>query len=319
MPESEWRRRATPSDSSANFLAVEDERAYGLVAVFLDDENPAVANLVAMWVDPGHRGQGIGGSLVDAVLAWCRDRRVPEVRLWVVESNAAAEQLYRTRGFLPTGLRQPLPSDPSLMELEMSVVPAGDGTVFQTERLIFRRLTMDDLDDLARLYADPEVRRYFPEGTQTRAETAEELEWIIDVYYGRYGYGLWATIDRETGAFIGRCGLLPWKITQGEDGGPGLDGPDEFPDADTRVEVEVAYLLAKEVWGKGLGTEAARAIADHAFDRMGLTRLICLFEPENVASRTVAERVGFTYEGEVELDGELLPLHSLSASARPAH
>ncbi|MGZ8578443.1 MAG: GNAT family N-acetyltransferase, partial [Actinomycetota bacterium] len=84
--------------------------------------------------------------------------------------------------------------------------------VLETERLILRLLTPGDLDALAALYADPEVRRYFPEGTLTRDETQEELAWIIDVYYARFGYGLWATVLKRSGAFIGRCGLLPWAI-----------------------------------------------------------------------------------------------------------
>ena len=91
--------------------------------------------------------------------------------------------------------------------------------VLSTERLLLRPLRMDDLDALAEIYADPQVRRFFPEGTLTRQETREELEWIIDVYYGRYGYGLWATVLKETGAFIGRCGLLPWKVTRWRGGG----------------------------------------------------------------------------------------------------
>lgn len=172
---------------------------------------------------------------------------------------------------------------------------------------------MDDLDVLATIYADPEVRRYFPDGTLTREETREELEWIIEVYYGRYGYGLWATIDKETGALIGRCGLLPWKIVPGREGQPGLDGPDEYPDETTEVDVEVAYLLSKDVWRRGLGTEAARAIVDYAFGDLRLTRLICLFEPENTASRKVAENAGFTYEKDVELDGDTWPVHSISS------
>ena len=191
--------------------------------------------------------------------------------------------------------------------------------VLETDRLILRHLVPGDLDALADIYADPDVRRFFPEGTLTYEETREELEWIIDVYYGRYGYGLWATVLKETGAFIGRCGLLPWKVVPGVDGGPGLDGPDEFPDETTVVEVELAYLLAKDQWGRGLGTEAARAIVDYAFERLHLTRLICLFEPENDASRRVAEKVGFTYERDVELDGELLPVSSISASAWRTH
>ena len=155
----------------------------------------------------------------------------------------------------------------------MSTTPGA--IVLETERLLLRLLTVDDLDALAALYADPEVRRYFPDGTRTYEQTREELDWIIEVYYGRYGYGLWATVLRETGAFIGRCGLLPWEI-------------------DGRTEVEVAYLLDPRHWGRGLATEAARAIADHAFATLPVERLICMVDPENTASRNVAVKVGMT-------------------------
>ncbi len=157
----------------------------------------------------------------------------------------------------------------------MTTEPAGPAVVLETERLVLRHLTMDDLDDLAALYRDPEVRRYFPDGVQTYEQTRAELRWVIDVYYARYGYGLWATILKETGAFIGRCGLLPWEI-----GG--------------RTEVEVAYLLDPAHWGRGLATEAARAIADHAFATLPVDRLICLIDPGNEASRRVATRIGMT-------------------------
>jgi ribosomal-protein-alanine N-acetyltransferase len=190
--------------------------------------------------------------------------------------------------------------------------------VLETERLILRRLTLDDLGPLAKIYADLQVRRYFPEGTLTYEETKEELEWIIDVYYGRFGYGLWATIHKETGEFIGRCGLLPWKVLEGKDGGVALTSAGDGTDRPASIEVEVAYLLAKEYWGRGLGTEAAQAIVDYAFGQLQMTRLICLFDPENRASRKVAEKVGLTFERNAEIDGEQSPLYSVSKIATPA-
>lgn len=164
-------------------------------------------------------------------------------------------------------------------------------TILETERLVLRRLTMDDLDDLAALYRDPEVRRYFPEGTLTYDETREELAWIIDVYYGRYGFGLWATIHKETGELIGRCGLIPWTI-------------------DGRDEVEVAYLLAKEHWGQGLATEAARAVLRYGLEELQLTRLVCLVDPAHRASRRVAEKLGMALEREGEIEGAPTALYS---------
>ena len=185
--------------------------------------------------------------------------------------------------------------------------------ILETERLVLRHLTMDDLTALATLYSDPEVRRFFPEGTLALDETREELEWIIDVYYGRYGYGLWATIYKATGGFIGRCGLLPWKVVDERAGVLLLDHADEHPVGADRLEVEVAYMLAKGYWGRGLGTEVAQAIVDYGFEHLHLSRLICLFDPENLASRRVAEKAGLTYESEAELDGDSGPLFSISA------
>jgi ribosomal-protein-alanine N-acetyltransferase len=184
-------------------------------------------------------------------------------------------------------------------------------TVLETDRLVLRDLTLADLDGLSRLYADPDVRRFFPEGTLTRDETLEELEWIIDVYYRRYGYGLWATVDRSSGEMVGRCGLLPWKIVHPTTSRLELTGPDEDPRDDDRYEVEVAYLLAKERWGHGLATEAARAIVDLAFRTLDVPRLICLVDPENRASIEVADRAGFALDGDVAIDGDVFPLLTL--------
>lgn len=158
---------------------------------------------------------------------------------------------------------------------EPGTAGAPPRVVVETERLLLRELTMADVDPLAALYRDPEVRRYFPDGTRTYEQTREELAWIIDVYYARYGYGLWAAVVKDTGAFAGRCGLLRWEI-----GG--------------RTEVEVAYLLDRSVWGRGLATEAARAVADHAFATLPVDRLIALIDPANTASRRVAEKIGMT-------------------------
>ncbi len=188
-----------------------------------------------------------------------------------------------------------------------------DGVILETERLILRRLTLDDLDVLATLYADPEVRRFFPEGVLDRDETREELEWMIDVDYARYGYGLWATVERSSGEMIGRCGLLPFKVVASNaDGNLALDDPDADPGPDDRYEVEVAYLLARRRWGEGFATEAARAIVDHAFARLDVDRVICLIDPGNDASVAVARRCDLAVVGDVEIDDEVIPLHALT-------
>jgi ribosomal-protein-alanine N-acetyltransferase len=166
-------------------------------------------------------------------------------------------------------------------------------TILETDRLILRRLLPGDLDSLFALYSDPEIRRYFPEGTLTYEETKEELDWFLNGHPAHPELGLWATVHKETNQFIGRCGLLPWTIEQ-------------------RPEVEVAYLLAKEYWGQGLGTEAAQGMLHYGFEQLNLSRLISMIYPENQASINVALKIGMTLEKEMADDKGSYLLYSRS-------
>jgi [ribosomal protein S5]-alanine N-acetyltransferase len=186
----------------------------------------------------------------------------------------------------------------------------NDAIVLETDRLVLRPLRMDDLDAVAALYADPEVRRFFPEGTLDRNETREELEWFIEIHYGRYGYGLWATVLKETGTVIGRCGLLPWAVVPGRTAGLELTHAPEDPAAAGDVEVELAYLLARQHWGRGLATEAARAFVGYGLEHLRLRRIICLIDPANAASVRVATNAGLAIDGDVEIEGDVFPLYA---------
>lgn len=166
--------------------------------------------------------------------------------------------------------------------------------ILSTERLILRRFEQRDLPALASLYADPRVRRYFPDGTLSPAETEEELKWFLDGHPDHPQLGLWATIEKASGRFIGRCGLLPWTI-------------------DGMHEVEVAYLLDPAWWGRGLASEAARGIVAYAFGNLGHQRVIALIDPENVASIRVAEAAGLRFERMADVDGPC----SVYAAAAP--
>ncbi|HTE20324.1 MAG TPA: GNAT family N-acetyltransferase [Armatimonadota bacterium] len=125
--------------------------------------------------------------------------------------------------------------------------------VLETPRMLLRRLVPEDLDDLAALYADPEVMHFWPR-PYSRDETRQELE-RMTAYYEEHGFGLWATLYKPDGRFIGRCGLLRKTV----DGVP---------------ELEVAYMIARACWGRGLATEAARGIAGYAFRELGPPRLV---------------------------------------------
>jgi RimJ/RimL family protein N-acetyltransferase len=103
--------------------------------------------------------------------------------------------------------------------------------ILETERLVLRRFVLEDLDALFELYRDEEIRQYFPDGVLSFNQTKEELEWFLNGHPRFPELGLWATLHKETGEFMGRCGLLPWTIEE-------------------RQEIEVAFLLGKKFWGR---------------------------------------------------------------------
>ena len=152
--------------------------------------------------------------------------------------------------------------------------------ILRTERLDLRHLEPGDIDALYALYRDPEMRRYYPDGVRTLAQTREELEWFANGHPRRPELGLWATVERSTGAFLGRCGLLPWQI-------------------DGAQEVELAYMIDQARWGEGFATEACLGIVAHAAQALKLGRLIALVTPGNTASVRVAEKVGMRFEREM--------------------
>jgi ribosomal-protein-alanine N-acetyltransferase len=168
--------------------------------------------------------------------------------------------------------------------------------ILETNRLLLRHYVQKDVDSLFALYSDPDVVTYIPDAPRTFEETKEELEWFMNGHPRFPELGLWATIHKETGEFIGRCGLLPWTM-------------------DEQHEVEVAFALSKAYWGQGLATEVAQALVHYGFEHLQLSRLICLIEHGNQASIQVAAKIGMTFEREGRDD--LGPFLIYSMSKRP--
>ena len=117
LTEAEWRSRA--DNGGLTLVAVDDTvddtgdgpRGLAMGGALASDGGPTVA-VWGMWTDPKARGRGIGGALLDALVAWCRDPSSrpahDEVRLHVTQGNDAARRLYLSRGFEPTGTWEPL-------------------------------------------------------------------------------------------------------------------------------------------------------------------------------------------------------------------
>jgi ribosomal-protein-alanine N-acetyltransferase len=152
----------------------------------------------------------------------------------------------------------------------------------ETSRLTLRPFVPNDLDRMAELFANDGFMR-FSTGCKTRDQTAAFLEKVLE--WNRAGLpSLFAMIDPATETLIGYCGFLHQEV-------------------DGAKEIEIGYRLDPDFWNRGLATEAARAVRDHAFHDLRLQRVISLIHPENHASRRVTEKNGMTVEKETMFQG----------------
>lgn len=121
LPDEEWQRRA----GGDSWLAWDDGRPVGMVALVPDDVSSDARQVVGMWVAPPARGTGVAAALVEAACAAARAHGAACVCLWVADGNDRARRAYERCGFTATGRRQPLPSDPTVDEERMcrSLVP----------------------------------------------------------------------------------------------------------------------------------------------------------------------------------------------------
>jgi len=149
-------------------------------------------------------------------------------------------------------------------------------TMFETERLLVRRLTRADLASLHAVYGDAGAMRWVGDGKAiTEADCLKWLE-VTERNYRNRGYGMSALVARSSGEVVGFCGLVH----------PG--GQDE---------VEIKYALGRRWWGAGLATEAVQAMLRHGAWAHGMSRIIATVAPANAASQRVLEKVGMIHAG----------------------
>jgi RimJ/RimL family protein N-acetyltransferase len=148
----------------------------------------------------------------------------------------------------------------------------------ETARLVLRRFTPADLDDLEALDSDPAVMRYITGGRPTPREVLrdEHLPFWLGYYERGDAWGFWAAEDRRDGAFVGWFHLRP--------------AADDPPD-----ELELGYRLLRGAWGRGLATEGAQALVDRAFEQNGARRVYATTMAINVASWRVMEKAGLRF------------------------
>lgn len=155
------------------------------------------------------------------------------------------------------------------------MIRADPPATIETARLILRPFTLDDVPAYAAIRAKPEVMRFFPPTEEPPEDGARR---VIEHFIGHWrdpGYGPWAAVDKASGRLLGHLGLR------------------HMPEFD---ETEILYILDSAVWRHGLASEGAMAARDHAFDALGLDRVIAIALPENVASTGVMTKIGLKYE-----------------------
>lgn len=169
----------------------------------------------------------------------------------------------------------------------------------ETPRLRLDPIGAGDEDDWwAAIWSDAEVTRYLPPRRPLpREHMARMLEKRREEWESQQ-FGVWAIRDRETGEFVGHCGLV-------------VNDP---------PRVELIYALARSAWGQGLVTEAASAVISYAGFALGITELDALVFEENLASARVLEKLGFSRVGPVHQLGHDLQLYAYPAArAREAN
>lgn len=147
----------------------------------------------------------------------------------------------------------------------------------ETERLLLRSMSVDDAEGMFAYASDPEVTRYVVWETHGTVDDSRAfLELTVSAYQSGEPAG-WGIVHKKDGKFVGTCGVVSWS-------------PEH-------ARAEIGYVLARSYWGRGLVTEAVRAMIRFGFERLNLNRIEARCIEENMASARVMEKAGMRYEG----------------------
>lgn len=161
----------------------------------------------------------------------------------------------------------------------------------ETERLLIRPFTIEDIEPSYAMNLDSEVSKYTGDGGVVSKQEIERR--IVENVFGdyeKYGFGRLAVELKGENKFIGFTGL---KYLEDMD------------------EVDLGYRFMRKYWGKGIATESAIASVNFGFDNLDLKRMIAMVLPENTGSIRVLEKLNFEYEKDIVEDNQLAKLYSL--------
>lgn len=152
-----------------------------------------------------------------------------------------------------------------------------DLPTLETERLILRKMILNDAEAVFAYASNSEVSRYTLWETHRSIEDSRAFLEFATQKYENGGEPDWGIVYRGNGCLVGACGLVNWEAEH--------------------ARAEVGFVLSREYWGRGLMSEAVRAILRFGFERMNLNRIEARCIAENAASARVMEKAGMVYEG----------------------
>jgi len=153
--------------------------------------------------------------------------------------------------------------------------------VLETERLLLRRISVDDAAFMLELLNEPSFVRFIGDrGVQTIDDARDYVLKGPVASYETFGFGLYLTVPKEDGVPIGICGLVK---------------RDSLPD------VDVGFAFLPRFWGKGYASESAAAVIAYGRRAFGLPRVAGVVRPDNLGSIRVLETLGLTFERMVRL------------------
>lgn len=151
----------------------------------------------------------------------------------------------------------------------------------ETNRLLLKEPTKDDLVELSKLWQNVQARKFLG-GTIPEKEIQKKISELSD-YWGKYGFGMYAVFLKPDLKIIGLCG---------------------FRDSGNEPDVELGYIFFPEFWGRGLATEAVLACLNEGFNKLNFKRIVAITQAANQASCHLLEKVGMTHARDLYLFNE---------------